>query len=897
MKKITMGILAHVDAGKTTLSEAILYLTGKIRKLGRVDHQDAFLDHVSMERKRGITIFSKQALFDVEDSRFTLVDTPGHVDFSAEMERTLQILDYAVLVISGSDGVQGHTETLWRLLDVYRIPVFVFVNKMDQAGADREALMEDVRTSLSDACMPFDMTRDEEWYENISMTDENAMEEYLESGFISEETIRRLIGERKVFPCYFGSALKLEGVEELLAGLHQNTAAPVYPEDFSARVYKISRDEQGTRLTHLKITGGKLPVKTLLDSGEKADQIRIYSGGRYDMVQSVEAGDICSVTGLTKTAAGQGLGMERDAPSPVLAPIFRYQLLLPEGYDRAKALQYLRQLGEEEPELHVGWDSHSGEIFVQLMGEVQTEILKTMLKDRFDMDVSFGAGRILYRESIRESVIGVGHYEPLRHYAEVHLKLEPLPPGSGLVFGSECSEDVLARNWQRLILTHLAEKEHIGVLTGSPVTDMRISLIAGRAHPKHTEGGDFRQATYRAVRQGLKKAETVLLEPWLAFELEVPGSMIGRAMNDIQNLSGHFEAPALQEDQAILCGEAPASGLVSYQTEVWSYTKGRGRMKLSSAGYQPCHNTAQILEENTYDSERDIDNPTGSVFCTRGAGYTVPWDQVEQKMHIKDTNMSRKREESRNPSESGGNSSSGAARRSGAAAMSSYGDDPELLAIMEREFGSRNREKDQYSGYRKQTVVKTPEKRPLYSPKRSENKKEYLLVDGYNVIFAWEDLRKLSEVSIEAARNKLMDIMSNYQGFVGCTLILVFDAYKVKGNPGDISRYHNIYVVYTKEAETADTYIERTTHEIAKQNRVTVATSDGMEQIIVLGNGASRISSRDFEEEVARVEQQIRETAHRKQNLNKNYLFDHMDRELQEQMEDIRLGKEERSGK
>ena len=882
MKKITIGILAHVDAGKTTLSEAFLYLTGKIRKLGRVDHQDSFLDNFLLERNRGITIFSKQANFTVGDTEFTLVDTPGHVDFSAETERTLKILDYAVLVISGADGVQGHTKTLWKLLSVYKIPTFLFVNKMDQDGTDREKLLAGIQKELSDNCVPFDQEKGGDWYESLAMSDEDALEEFLEEGVISGERIQRLIADREVFPVYFGSALKLEGVEDFLSQMNQLMVAQDYPDDFSARVYKISRDDQGTRLTHIKMTGGSLAVKSVFESGEKIDQIRIYNGQKYELVQEVEAGQVCAVTGPNETYAGQGLGKEQDSKAPVLEPIFSYEIILPEGSDVSKALGYFRQLEEEEPELHISWNPTTQEISAQLMGEVQTEILKNMVEERFGLAIDFGPGRVMYKETIKEPVIGVGHYEPLRHYAEVHLRMEPLPAGSGLVFDTDCSEDTLSRNWQRLILTHLGEKEHLGVLTGSPITDMKITLIAGRAHQKHTEGGDFRQATYRAVRQGLKKAESLLLEPWLKFELEVPAGMIGRAMTDIGSLSGTFESPEIMEDQGVLRGEAPASTLMPYQTEVWSYTKGRGRIRLSNAGYRPCHNAEEVLAGIEYDSERDLDNPTGSVFCAHGAGYLVPWDQVEDKMHIKDVkeitepiNLPERRTTRREH-------------------VNAFGDDAELLAIMEREFGKSKERQDRYSGYRKQTFSdQKPKAKPLYSrKKKSENKEQYLLVDGYNVIFAWDDLRELSERSIDAARSKLIDILCNYQGYVGCTLICVFDAYKVKGNPGEIYKDRNIYVVYTKEAETADSYIEKTTHQIAKENHVTVATSDGLEQVIVMGNGAYRISSRDFEQEVLRVEQEIAEVSFQKgvrENREHNYLFDHMDDEMQKQMEEIRL--------
>ncbi len=966
MENIVMGILAHVDAGKTTLSEGMLYLSGSVRKLGRVDHKDAFLDTYSLERDRGITIFSKQAVFSLGNKRMNLLDTPGHVDFSAEMERTLQVLDYAVLVISGADGVQGHTETLWKLLKLYEIPTFIFINKMDQPGTERESLLAELKERLDEGCIAFgkgksaediivNNSRDEiksknkevlykkpekgvsgidtldntldidsESLEEIAMTDEDVLDYFMEYETIRKEDICRLIKERKIFPCYFGSALKLDGVQELLKGFEKYMIPFSGKEEFGARVFKISRDDKGERLTFLKVTGGKLVVKMPINKEEKINQIRIYSGAKYEAVNEAEAGGVCAVTGLASSYIGQGLGVEKGTAAPFLEPVLTYQMILPEGADTTKVLRELKQLEEEEPLLNIVWNPALEEIHVQLMGEVQTEILKTMIAERFHLDVEFGTGKIVYKETIKNPVVGVGHYEPLRHYAEVHLKMEPLEAGSGLVFDADCSEDVLDRNWQRLILTHLQEREHPGVLTGSPITDMKITIVAGRAHLKHTEGGDFRQATYRAVRQGLKSAESVLLEPWYSFVLEVPSEQVGRAMSDIGQMNGSFEGPEAEDKQGMvrLTGTAPASEMRDYQREVWAYTKGRGRITLTLKGYEPCHNAEEVIEEIGYDSERDVDNPTGSVFCSHGAGFLVKWDEVPEYMHIKENFLAEKsgtefgemiaRQQEKDltrvngadtsrytgsgyvvgnsdrssnfSSNSGGNSSNYSSGYS-----TSYDDDPELLAIMEREFGTKQKERDRYSGYRRQTVSEPARHTTVI--KESKPKKEYLLVDGYNIIFAWEELNELAKASIDAARNKLMDILSNYQGFIGCTLILVFDAYKVKGNQGEVQKYHNIYVVYTKEAETADQYIEKTTHEIGRKYKVTVATSDALEQVIVMGQGAYRISARDFYEEVERTEKQIREINDRERGEKRNYLLDYAREEDARQMEKVRLGK------
>ncbi|MBS6118755.1 MAG: NYN domain-containing protein, partial [Clostridiales bacterium] len=766
-KNLSIGILAHVDAGKTTLSESLLYLSGCIRKPGRVDHGDAYLDTFALERERGITIFSKQAVLPLGDRTVTLLDTPGHVDFSAEMERTLQVMDYAILIINGSDGVQGHTETLWRLLKRYEIPVFLFVNKMDQEGADKEALLKELKKRLHENCMDFSKDQDrDEFLENLAMCDEEVLEQFLETGEVKEEDTIRLIRERKVFPCCFGSALKMTGVEEFWEDVEKYTEIPEYPEKFGAKVFKIARDEQGNRLTYMKITGGSLKVKTLLTEKEKADQIRIYSGAKYELANEAEAGSICAVTGLTKTFAGEGLGMEKESISPLLAPVLTYEIRLPKGCDVHRMLLQLRQLEEEEPQLHIVWKESLGEIHAQVMGEVQIEILKNLIQERFGVSVEFGSGSIVYKETITESVEGIGHFEPLRHYAEVHLLLEPLERGKGLQFASSCSEDVLDKNWQRLVLTHLAEKNHKGVLTGADITDMKITLTAGRAHIKHTEGGDFREATYRAVRQGLKKAKSILLEPVYEYRLEVPQELVGRAMTDIQKMSGTFAGPELEEEMAVLTGMAPAVTMSGYQREVTSYTGGRGRLFCTLKGYEPCHNQDEVLETIGYNSEADVENPTGSVFCSHGAGFTVSWDEVDEYAHVE----SAKRKED-------------IQIETARAVPRSFSqirlDEKELEEIFARTYGPVKRERNAFQ----KTVrsVSFDSSSGKSGGKKKEKEKEYLLVDGYNIIFAWEDLNELAKTSMEGARNKLMDILCNYQGYKKCTLILVFDAYRVEG--------------------------------------------------------------------------------------------------------------------
>ena len=923
MKKLVIGILAHVDAGKTTLSEELLYLCGEIRKIGRVDHGDAFLDTYELEKERGITIFSKQALLKTENMEVTLLDTPGHVDFSAEMERTLQVLDYAILVINGMDGVQSHTMTLWRLLERYQIPTFLFVNKMDQQGTDHDALLNDLKQHLHENCVDFGRTQDTDYgmyeltpeqLENIAVCEEDLLETYLETDIVEDRDIVRLIVQRKIFPCYFGSALKEKGVKDFWNGVQKYTAEPKRPTEFGAKVFKIARDEQGNRLTYMKITGGSLKVKTLLSSNsngqslpgrkaeeaaweEKADQIRLYSGAKYELTSEAEAGTVCAVTGLTRTYPGEGLGIEQESELPVLEPVLNYQIILPDDCDPHQMLQKLRQLEEEEPQLHILWDSQLAEIHAQLMGEVQIEILKKMIWDRFHVAVEFGAGSIVYKETVAEPVEGVGHFEPLRHYAEVHLLIEPGEPGSGCQFFTACSEDVLARNWQRLILTHLEEKEHIGVLTGSPLTDVQITILTGRAHAKHTEGGDFRQATYRAVRQGLRKARNILLEPYYEFRLEVPAEMIGRAMADVQKMQGTFDAPEVEGETAILKGTAAVAQMRDYQKEVVSYTHGTGKLFCSLKGYAPCKNQDEVVQNIGYDPEADLENPTGSVFCAHGAGFVVPWDQVEAYMHLQSgVDMDELDSESwyedvesaQNPGTAvdNANISGNISGKNGKFSYSgSYEEEEELQAIFERTFGPMKRDR---TAFQKKTVhSSTPATRYRAGKPRQE---EYLLVDGYNIIFSWEELNELAKENIHAACDKLMDILSNYQGYRKCTLILVFDAYKVEGHAEEVIPYHNIYVVYTKEAETADQYIEKTVHRIGRQYQVTVATSDGLEQVIIMGQGAHRISARGLKKEIEDTEKTAREEWHQRRQSSKTYLFDHMSEEMQEQMEKIRLG-------
>lgn len=895
MKKLVVGILAHVDSGKTTLSEAMLYTAGKIRKLGRVDHKDAYLDTDAQERERGITIFSKQAVFTYDGMEITLLDTPGHVDFSAEMERTLQVLDYAILVINGMDGVQSHTDTLWKLLKRYEIPTFIFVNKMDMEGTDKDAVFQNIRKKLDGDCVDFSSgDRDEQ----IAMADERLLDTYLDSGMVEVEDIIEAILDRKIFPCFWGSALKLSGVQELLDAMNTYMVMPAYNAEFGGRIFKISRDAKGERLTYMKVTGGSLKCREQIEGTEgKVNQIRIYSGARYETVEEASAGTICAVTGLGETSAGQGVGCEQENVFAGLEPVLSYKVSYPEDKDAVVVLRDIRQLEEEEPELHVEFAQETGEIFVKVMGQVQLQVLTQIIKDRFGYLISFGMGRIIYKETLAESVMGVGHFEPLRHYAEVHLLMEPLEPGSGMQFDTICSEDVLNKNWQRLILTHLEEKEYRGVLTGAPITDMKITVTAGRAHQKHTEGGDFRQATYRAVRQGLMMGECRLLEPVYAFRLEIPTEMTGRAMNDITRMHGRFAQPEIEGEMSILTGTAPVATMQEYQQDVTAYTRGQGKLSCTLQGYEPCHNEDEVLAASTYDPELDMANPASSVFCAHGAGYIVDWYDVYDMMHVKEDPgfaLAGMEDVLRNitsePTEADEDNRKRMVRERQDAGAPVY-DEKELEDIFVRTYGSNSRENAAYNkagfnrhnksvseadwyvkkaaehGKSKTAGAQTPSvglktadtgiARPgAYRKQKGE--KEYLLVDGYNVIFAWDDLKALAAVNIDSARDKLIDVMSNYQGYVGCELILVFDAYKVKQNPGSITKHGNIHVVYTKEAETADMYIEKTTHELGRKYKVTVASSDGLEQLIIMGQGALRMSSRGLREEVERVNQILR---------------------------------------
>ena len=886
MKKLVCGILAHVDSGKTTLSEALLYTGGTIKKAGRVDKQDAFLDNFEMERERGITIFSKQAMIRAPKLQLTLVDTPGHVDFSAETERALQILDAAILVVSAPDGVQGHTETLWRLLARYRIPVFIFINKTDLPCREREALMAELTAKLSAGCLDFETQGTEAFYEQAALVCEQALEQYLASGVLTDAQLSALIADRKLFPCFFGSALKNEGVRELLDALERYAPEKSYGEAFAARVYKIGRDAQGNRLTYLKITGGSLAVRDVVNYGdgerahsEKINQIRIYSGARYETPASVQAGEVCAVTGLTATAAGEGLGAENASAQPFFVPVLTYRLILPDDVSAAQFLSKLYQLEEEEPQLHVCWDERLSEIHVQLMGEVQTEVLQRMIAERFNVAVHFGAGKIVYRETLAEPVEGVGHYEPLRHYAEVHLLMEPGEPGSGLVFASACSEEILEKNWQRLVLTHLEEKEHVGVLTGAPITDMKITLVSGRAHLKHTEGGDFRQATYRAVRQGLRSARCMLLEPYYRFNITVPAQQIGRVMTDMEKKHAQFSAPEASEEQMTLEGIVPASEMADYAKELAAYTKGRGRMNLSLHGYERCHNAQEIVSESGYDPEADTENPTGSIFCGHGAGFYVPWNEVYDYMHMEAVPLAEKRTaEAGEAAEKLGYAGEGGVYLGGDMPTDEagiYASDfakenveraigtEEIDDIIKRS-GGANRKEDvterkiwsrRYDGVGLADSGNAAVKMQKAGTAANE---EYLLVDGYNVIFAWEDLSALAGANVDAARGKLMDVLCNYQAMRGCEVIVVFDAYRVQGHAEEIIDYHNIHVVFTKEAETADQYIEKFAHENCRKYRITVATSDGLEQIIIRGQGCALLSSRELREEIALRSEQLR---------------------------------------
>ena len=878
MKKLVAGILAHVDSGKTTLSESLLYLSGEIRKLGRVDHKNTFLDHDEMERQRGITIFSKQAWMKYDDMELQLLDTPGHVDFSAEMERTLQILDYAIVVISGTDLIQGHTEMIIRLLARYQVPAFLFVNKMDLSPFSKEEIIEEIKKRLKESVIDFTKEEfDDSDYETIAMSEETLLDQYIETGMISKEQIKQAIAKRGVFPCYFGSALKMEGVEAFLKGMQEYTIEKTFHPSFGAKVYKIGKDEQGNRLTYLKVTGGSLKPKILLkikqksgqETEEKVDQVRLYQGAKYKILDEAGAGIVCAVTGLKGTYPGQGFGMETDSDLPVLESVLSYQVRLEEGADPHKVLLKLYELQEEEPELHVVWKEDLQEIHVRLMGEVQLDIIKNMMEKRFGISVSFGSGSISYKETIKTAVEGVGHYEPLRHYAHVQLLLEPLERGSGIWFDTDCSEDVLDRNWQRLILTHLQEKEHKGVLTGSPITDIKITILTGKAHQKHTEGGDFRQATYRAVRQGLKKAQSILLEPYYAFRMELPTECVGKAMTDIKTMRGDFEIEKTQEETTILTGSAPVAEMRDYDTKIRSYTKGRGRLFLQVKGYEPCENQDEIVNVINYDSEADLEHTPDSVFCAHGAGFIVKWYEVENYLYLD----SKKSQEGTIKEPLEVSLPQIQAKEEKNKKESWYvEEDKEFEAIMIREFGEKKleRHKPAYKvTYQKQEEKKRikkeyeKEQRKIesgYAKKpQKKNQEKYLLVDGYNIIFAWEELKQLAKENLEAARGKLQDILCNYQGYTGVHTILVFDAYRVKGNPGTVTQYHNIHVIYTKEAETADMYIEKTTKAIAARHQVTVATSDALEQMIIMGHGAIRLSANAFWDEIERVNALIQE--------------------------------------
>ena len=840
-KNITLGLVAHVDSGKTTLTEAMLVGAGALRQAGRVDHGDAFLDTHALERSRGITIFAKEARLTLPHTELTLLDTPGHADFGAEMERTLSVLDYALLIISGTDGVQAHTETLWRLLERYRLPVFIFINKMDRPGADRDEILQNLQQKLSPACLPADAEE-----ETLALCNEGLMQEYLEGGTLTAERLAAAVARREWFPCFWGAALRQEGITGLLEGLDRLTLPPAYLPDFAARVYKISTDPQGSRLTHLKVTGGTLRVRMALPNGEKITQIRLYNGAKYQTAEEIPAGTVAAVTGLTQTRAGEGLGAAREETPPLLEPVISCRVVLPEGADPRTALAQLRQLAQEDPQLRPEWEEQKREIRVRLMGEIQREILQSVAMERFGLAIGFEEGSILYKETIAAPVEGIGHYEPLRHYAEVHLLMEPLPPGSGLQFAYGCPTDRLDLNWQRLILTHLAEKTHKGVLTGAPITDMKITLIAGRAHPKHTEGGDFREATYRAVRQGLRMAKSILLEPQCRFTLTVPAEQLGRALNDLQQREAETEPPELLPETATLRGTAALSMLRDYPAEVVRYTHGRGHLTWEPDGYAPCRHPEAVIAACGYNCDADTENTADSVFCSHGAGHTVRWDEVPGMAHIV-TDVLKPADAPDEPI---------VTRQRSEAYRGSLLQDKELMRIFEMTYGPIKRKNGEAMHTPRSAGserIKPPKAVPL------PEGPEYLLVDGYNIIFAWEELAELARTDLDAARHRLIQILCNYQGYRRCELILVFDAYKVKGNPGSIERQHGIHVVYTKEAETADMYIEKVTHTLAKEHRVRVATSDGLEQIIILGHGAVRVPARQFREEVEQVERAIRE--------------------------------------
>jgi len=885
MKKLVLGIIAHVDAGKTTLSECLLYLSGKTRKLGRVDNQDTLLDHFELERARGITIFSKQAILDIDGTQITLLDTPGHVDFSAEMERTLQVLDYAILVISGADGVQGHTKTLWRLLDIYNIPAFIFINKMDQSGTDREKLIKELKSQLSDGCIEFGQAVAEDFDEQIAMCDDKLLEAYLEKGHIEIPLIIEAIRNRRLFPCYFGAALKLDGVDQLMKGIVQYADVPSYPEEFGARVFKISRDEQGNRLTHMKITGGRLRVRDTITNGsweEKVNQIRIYTGQKFEAVNEAAAGSVCAVTGLSLTKPGECFGVEKSSHTPVLEPVLSYKIILPEGCDPRMILPKLRQIEEEEPELHIVWNEQLQEIQARIMGEVQTEILQSLILKRFGIPVSFGSGKIIYKETITNVVEGVGHFEPLRHYAEVHLLLEPGERGSGLKFAVDCSDDVLGKNWKNLILSHLKEKVHVGVLTGSPITDMKITLVSGRAHNKHTEGGDFREATYRAVRQGLKEAESILLEPYYNFQLSIPEKMVGRAMNDIEKMHGSCRISKIEGEMAVLTGSAPVVTMRNYHKDVTAYTKGQGRLFCTFKGYEPCHNTQEVISMIGYDSERDVENPTGSVFCANGTSFIVSWDKVKDYMHVESC-FSKKEDLPEETTRS----------------FSSYTDDEwldpeEVDRILERTYFANKGKKTSWRRKRpaggNNYVLPGKERGSLRHDNKImpvEERRKYLLVDGYNVIFAWPELKELAQDNMDGARLKLLDYLCKYQSFRKCEIIAVFDAYRVQGRHKEVIDYENIHLVFTGEAQTADQFIEKFAYDNQKKYDITVATSDNLQQVISRGSGCAVMSARELKEEIEKASMKIIQAYSENNTVNRNYIEDTITSDTKQQMEDL----------
>ncbi|MCQ2465814.1 MAG: TetM/TetW/TetO/TetS family tetracycline resistance ribosomal protection protein [Oscillospiraceae bacterium] len=851
MKRLVLGILAHVDSGKTTLSEGLLYSSGDIRKPGRVDHKTSFLDTHTVEKERGITVFSKQAVIHLDNTEITLLDTPGHIDFSAETERTLQVLDYAVLVINGSDGVQNHTRTLWKLLERYSIPVFIFINKMDLPGTDKSALIDEMKRKLSSGCCSFDIPADsEEFLEEAASHDEELMQEYFDTSSVSESGLVRCIRERKIFPCFFGSALKLDGVDRFLRSIDRFTVSPVEKQIFSAKVFKISEDDQGNRLTHMKITGGTLKVREIID-GQKISHLRIYSGVKFQQTEEACQGMIVAATGLTDTAPGQGLGDEEDSPSGFFEPVLTYRAELQDSVNISDALNAFRKLESEDPKLHVIWSEQLKEIHVQVMGEMQLDILKTLLDERFRMNVLFTHGNIAYKETIKTAAEGVGHYEPLRHYAEVHLLLEPGEPGSGMVFDTDCREEILDKNWQRLILTHLYEKTHTGILTGSPLTDMKITVVSGRAHLKHTEGGDFRQSTWRAVRNGLRYAESVLLEPWYEYTLEIPSEHVGRAISDLTKMNCTFSSPEIAGDTAVLSGKAPVAAVRDYHTEVLGYTHGKGIFTCSLCGYEPCHNAEEVIEQMAYNPDSDTENSSDSVFCAHGAGFVVKWNEVGDYMHVQGIpglNYGRKISEEAE--------TEAADARPVNKFRGSVDQDKELMAIFEKAYGKTGEERKR-NAFRSKKEIK--DMNVSFKAKPLPSGPEYLLVDGYNIIFAWDELKRISKDNLDLARNMLINTMCNYQGVYGCEVIVVFDAWKVKGQTRETERVGNINVVYTKEAETADMYIEKTSHDLSKEHRVRVATSDGMEQLIILGNGAFRISAAELYEEVQLAEKHIRD--------------------------------------